>query len=66
MCGMNVVHSSEVRCVHCGNVSATEDPFYDLSFELPKDNQLRRVGTERGEHALTPQNNKGWFGALWT
>lgn len=56
---------SEVRCSHCGNVSATEDPFFDLSFELPRDSQLRRVGTERGEQALTPQTNKGWFGTLW-
>ena len=37
---------SEVKCFHCGNISATQEPFFDLSLELPKDQQLKRVTAE--------------------
>lgn len=36
------------------STSTVEEPFYDLSLELPKEVQLKRVGAERGTKALTP------------
>jgi len=53
---------SEVRCIECKTVSIVKDPFYDLSLEMPKTTQLKRVSMERGKEALTP-NNSGWFGS---
>ena len=32
---------SRVECSRCGNVSTTEDPFYDLSLEIPTKQQVR-------------------------
>lgn len=53
---------SQITCSVCGNVSTVQDPFYDLSLELPKDKHLRKVEQERGQEALTPQNKSSWFG----
>lgn len=55
---------SRVRCSACGAVSLTRDPFYDLSLEIPKDAQLKKIGVERGSEALTPQANRGFFGSI--
>ena len=55
---------SRVRCSNCGHVSLTREPFYDLSLEIPKESQLKKIGAERGTDALTPQANKGFFGSL--
>lgn len=43
------------------SVSITQDPFYDLSLEMPKDQQLKKIGQERGQEALTPQGKVSWF-----
>jgi ubiquitin carboxyl-terminal hydrolase 20/33 len=55
---------SRVRCSNCGYVSLTRDPFLDLSLEIPKENQLKKIGAERGSEALTPQVSKGFFGSV--
>lgn len=57
-----ILHS-QVRCGNCGYASTVEEPFYDLSLELPKEVQLKRVGAERGIKALTPAK-QGWFGGF--
>lgn len=55
---------SRVTCKSCGAVSLTKDPFYDLSLEIPKESQLKKISAERGEEALTPQASRGFFGSI--
>lgn len=55
---------SQIKCSNCHNVSITQDPFYDLSLEMPKDQQLKKIGQERGQEALTPQGKVSWFTAF--
>ena len=55
---------SSVKCSNCGYVSLTRDPFYDLSLEIPKEQQLKKIGAERGTEALTVQTSRGFFSGL--
>jgi len=55
---------SSIECINCHAVSWTRDPFYDLSLEIPKEAQLKKIGNERGAEALTPQTNKGIFSSI--
>lgn len=55
---------SRVECSNCHHVSTTRDPFYDLSLEIPRENQLKKIGAERGTDALTPQAKGGFFSGL--
>ena len=55
---------SRVECSNCHHVSTTRDPFYDLSLEIPRENQLKKIGAERGSDALTPQAKGGFFSGL--
>jgi hypothetical protein len=54
-CGVSDVFegelTSEVMCSRCGNVSVTQERFFDLSLELPGDKQLKKVSKERGTFA---------------
>jgi hypothetical protein len=54
---------SEVKCFHCHNISATHQPFFDLSLDLPKDAQLKRVTAERGQSAGNLEK-QGVFGSF--
>jgi ubiquitin C-terminal hydrolase len=36
---------SQITCQECGNVSTTQEPFYDISLELPKEKQMKKVHT---------------------
>jgi ubiquitin carboxyl-terminal hydrolase 20/33 len=58
------VLESSVRCSNCGFVSVTRDPFMDLQLEIPKEQQLKKIGAERGSDALTPQVNRGFFSSV--
>jgi ubiquitin C-terminal hydrolase len=52
---------SQITCQECGNVSTTQEPFYDISLELPKEKQMKKVEQERGHSA---RNSGGWFGGM--
>jgi len=58
------VLESSVRCSNCGFVSVTRDPFMDLQLEIPREQQLKKIGAERGSEALTPQVNRGFFSTM--
>lgn len=49
--------TSEVKCSKCGNVSVTNERFYDLSLELPSDKQLKKVSQERGTSIFCEQHS---------
>ena len=49
---------SEIKCSVCGTVSGVEEPFFDLSLEIPSEPELiRRVRAERGAAAAPRQAN---------
>lgn len=51
---------SEITCLKCGSVSVKQEPFYDLSLELPKEKTLKKVEQERGHVAAS--GGGGWLG----
>ncbi|GAB5364690.1 hypothetical protein AAMO2058_000991400 [Amorphochlora amoebiformis] len=44
---------SDVKCSRCETVSTVCESFLDLSLEIPKDPDLKKVEQERGEQAMT-------------
>ena len=57
---------SRIRCHQCQSISTVYDQFYDLSLEIPKDSNMKRIAQERGSEAMTPAGKQGWFGSLLT
>lgn len=56
---------SQVRCSNCHAISEVCDPFYDLSLEIPKEQQIKKAANERGTHILNGSSGKSsWFGTL--
>ena len=57
---------SRIRCHQCASISTVYDQFYDLSLEIPKDSNLKRIAAERGSEAMTPAGKQSWLGSLLT
>ena len=55
---------SRIRCHQCNTISTVYDQFYDLSLEIPKESNMKRIAAERGTEAMTPQTKQSWFGSL--
>ena len=57
---------SRIRCHQCSTISTVYDQFYDLSLEIPKESNMKRIAAERGTEAMTPQTKQSWLGSLLT
>ena len=57
---------SRIRCHQCSTISTVYDQFYDLSLEIPKESNMKRIAAERGTEAMTPPTKQSWLGSLLT
>ena len=57
---------SRIRCHQCNSISTVYDQFYDLSLEIPKESNMKRIAQERGSEAMTPPGKQSWLGSLLT
>ena len=57
---------SRIRCHQCNTISTVYDQFYDLSLEIPKESNMKRIAAERGIEAMTPPTKQSWLGSLLT
>ena len=57
---------SRIRCHQCNTISTVYDQFYDLSLEIPKESNMKRIAAERGTDAMTPPTKQSWLGSLLT